>query len=62
VRAICAAVHPRTLDPTANDARVLARRHVRLIVDSAWKYVRASISRARFQPVFQRGASLFRDL
>src|SRR5580704_2996532 len=39
VRAIRAAVHPGTLDPTVHDARVLARRYVRLIVDSAWKYV-----------------------
>lgn len=62
VRAIRAAVHPRALDPTANDARVLTRRHVRLIVDSAWKYVGASICWARFQPVFQRGASVIRDL
>jgi hypothetical protein len=62
VHAIRAAVHPGTLDPTVHNARVLARRHVRLIVDSAWKYVGGSICGARFQQVFQRGAGLFRDL
>jgi hypothetical protein len=40
----------------------MARRHMRLIVDAARKHAGASIYRARFQPVLQRGASLFRDL
>jgi hypothetical protein len=56
MRAVGAAVHPRA------HARVLARGHMRLIVDSAREEVGALICAARFQPVLQRGAGLFRDL
>ena len=62
MRAIRAVIHPGALDPAVHDARILTRRQVRLIVDSARKNVGASIRRARFQPVLQRGAGLFRDL
>src|SRR6516165_4357708 len=62
MRAIGRAIHPSAFDPDAHDARVLARRHMRLIVDSARKDVRASICGARCQPVLQRGAGLVRDL
>ncbi len=62
MRAIRAAIHPGALDPAVHDARILARRQVRLIVDAARKYVGASIRRARFEPVLQPGAGPFRDL
>jgi hypothetical protein len=49
------------LDPAMHDARVLARCHMRLIMESARKDVGASVCRSRVQPVLQRGASLLRD-
>jgi hypothetical protein len=60
--AIGAAIQPSALDPASHNARVLARREVRLFVDSARKDARASICGARRQPALQRGAGLVRDL
>src|SRR5271165_4767965 len=62
VRAKGAAFHPRSLDPAMHDARVLARRKVRLVVDPARENVRASILRSYVQPLLQRGAGLLHDL
>src|SRR5208282_5413414 len=51
MRAVGAAVHPGALDPAMHYARVLARCHMRLIMDSARKDVGAPICRSRVQPV-----------
>ena len=45
-----------------HDARILASRYMRLIVDAARETAGASICRSRAQPILQRGSSLFRDL
>ena len=45
-----------------HDARVLARREVRLIVDAAREDVGASILWSRVQPLLQRDAGLLHDL
>jgi hypothetical protein len=55
-------VHPGALNPAMHDAGVLAGGDMRLIVDAARKDLKASICRARIQPVLQRTPGLFRDL
>ena len=62
MRAIRAAVHPCALDPTLHDARILAGRHMGLIVDAAGEDIVPAICRAHVQPVLQRGAGLLHDL